>query len=281
MKLAIQIGYDELFEKKCQYAHEGGFEAISVNYTKVLGKTESEWDAITEDIQRILEENKLECVQSHPYYYDLLVSSELMQDEYEFAIKQAIKSSGKLGAKWCALHPRSSITSGFATSVSFRDNKKSFSDYLEVAHKYNTGLAAENLPIFPCLIPAMPFYSYNYDELIDLVDSFGDARVGICWDFGHAFLVNVEQEVAIRAMGNRLKCTHVHNNHRKDDDHNTPDQGYMEWENPMKALGEIGYEGPLTAEVHCRYIDDDLLKSFARHTYNCLAYLEKLTKKVD
>ena len=91
-------------------------------------------------------------------------------------------------------------------------------------------------------------------------------------------MVNVEQEVAIRAMGNRLKCTHVHNNHRKDDDHNTPDQGYMEWDKPMKALGEIGYEGPHTAEVHCRYIDDDLLKSFASHTYNCLAYLKKLTK---
>lgn len=280
MKLAIQIGYDELFEKKCRFAHEGGFKAIAVNYTKVLGKTEYEWEKITEDIQRILDENKLECVQSHPYYYDLLVSSELMQDEYEFAIKQAIKSSGQLGAKWCALHPRSSITSGFATSVSFRDNKKAFSDYLEYAHKYNTGLAAENLPIFPGLIPAMPFYSYNYDDLIDFVDSFNDDRVGICWDFGHAFLVNVDMGVAIRAMGNRLKCTHVHNNHRKDDTHNTPEQGYIEWDVPMKALSEIGYNGPLTAEVHCPHNDDDLLKSFARHNYCCLAYLEKLTKQV-
>lgn len=279
MKKAIQIGYDDYFEKKCQFASEGGFRHISVNFAPLMGKTESKWDCATEDILRILEENNLECVQSHPYYYDLRISSEIIEEKKEFAIKQAIRASGKIGAPWCALHPRTSISSGYADSKSFDDNRRYFFEYLEYAHKYNTGLAAENLPIFPDVIPMMPFYSYSCEDLCNLVDSFKDERVGICWDFGHAHLVNMDQKVALRDIGERLKCTHVHNNFQDNDFHLTPDQGTVPWEELMPVLNDIGYDGPLTAEIHCRYTDDDLLKSFARHSYNCLVYLEKLAKR--
>ena len=54
MKKAIQIGYNDLFEKKCKYASLAGFRYISVNFTEVLEKTADEWDRLTENIQRIL-----------------------------------------------------------------------------------------------------------------------------------------------------------------------------------------------------------------------------------
>ena len=55
MKKAIQIPYNDLFEYKCECAAKAGFDCIAVNYTEVLGKNESEWQAITENIARILE----------------------------------------------------------------------------------------------------------------------------------------------------------------------------------------------------------------------------------
>ena len=48
---SIQIGYDDMFEKKCRFASEGGFGHIAVNFTKVLDKTEYEWDKVIEDIK--------------------------------------------------------------------------------------------------------------------------------------------------------------------------------------------------------------------------------------
>ncbi len=279
MKKAIQIGYDELFEKKCEYASLAGFKYISVNFTKVLDKTEYEWEKITETIQNILSKNNLSCVQSHPYYYDLLVSSELCEEKYEFAIKQAVIASGKLGASWCALHPRSSISSGFLTLKSLEDNKKAFSEYLECAIKYNTGIAAENLPIFPGLWPAMPFYSSDYYDLCELADSLGDSHVGICWDTGHAHLMHFDQAEAIKFLGNRIKCTHVHNNYRKEDQHYPPDNGNIEWDKVMSAFASVGYDGPLTLETHCPYPAEDLLINFAKHNFGCLEYLEKLAEE--
>jgi len=278
MKKSIQIAYNELFETKCMCAHEAGFEYIAINYTEVLDKSEYEWEKITENIGEILEKNNLKPVQSHPYYYDLRVSSEITEERYEFAIKQSIISSGKLGAEWCVFHPRSSVSTGFRASDALRDNRKAFSEYLELAVKYDTGIAAENLPVFAGIVPIMPFYSSNYEDLSVLVDSFNDKSMGICWDTGHANLMNFDQGDAIRFLGGRIKCTHIHNNFSRQDNHLTPDSGDIKWDEVMTAFKSVGFEGPFTLETHCCYPDTELLRSFAKHNYACLEYLEKLYK---
>lgn len=278
MKKAIQIAYNDMFEAKCRYAKEAGFAHIAVNFTEVLDKTEYQWQTVTEDIQRILEENRLECVQSHPYYYDLLISSELEEDRYEFAIEQAIIASGKLGAAWCAQHPRTSLTTGRYVSASFSDNRKAFSRYLDCAVKHGTGIAVENLPTFRGVSPQIPFYSSNYEDLQNFVDSFASDKMAICWDTGHAHLMRFDQAQVIRELGKRIVCTHIHNNDRTIDSHFPPDNGTIDWEAVMSALHSVGYTGPLTLETHCKYQVEALLRNFARHNFVCLEYLESLMK---
>ena len=279
MQKSIQIGYDELFRLKCALAAKAGFRHISVNFTQVLDKTEDEWKAVTDDIAGILEENGLQCVQSHPYYYDLRISSEIQEERYEFAMKQAVIATAKLGGAWSVFHPRSSISTGFSVKQSYEDNHRVFSEYLETAVKHGSGIAVENLPIFPGLAPSMPFYSSNYEDVIALADSFRDEHAAVCWDTGHANLMCFDQAEVIRAVGNRIKCTHIHNNHRKNDDHNPPDNGTIPWEKVMPSFAEIGYDGPLTLETHCLYPDPMMLESFAKFNYECLEYLESLTTK--
>ncbi len=38
-------------------------------------------------------------------------------------------------------------------------------------------------------------------RFVDLVDSFHCDNVGICWDFGHAHLMGLDQREALRYMG--------------------------------------------------------------------------------
>ena len=144
--------------------------------------------------------------------------------------------------------------------------------------KYNTGIAAENLPIFHGIVPVMPFYSSNFEDLCTLVDSFADDRVKICWDFGHANLMHFNHEHAIRTVGSRIKCTHVHNNFKATDDHLPPDSGNISWETVMAALYSTGFDGPLTLETHCCYQDPSLLRSFAAHNFACLEFIEKFCR---
>lgn len=148
------------------------------------------------------------------------------------------------------------------------------SGYNEIAKEVGIGLALENLPVFPDL-QHMRFYSHNYEDLCELVDSLGDENITVCWDFGHAHLTNFDHAKGLRFVGKRLSCTHVHNNFRDDDRHLHPSLGTMDWKGLMPVLREIGYEGPLTAEV--TYTEDTpALESFVAHCYECMAYLEGL-----
>lgn len=278
MLKAIQIAYNKDFEKKCRYASEVGFSNISVNYAEITEKSEDAWKKINDDILRILSENNLGCIQSHPHYYNPFDSSEKIDEDLEFFIRQSIISSGYIGAKYCVIHPRTSFTSSFLLSRSLEDNKSWLSPLVECAKKHNTKIAVENMPIFPGSKAVSPLFSSNPEHLIWLCDFFKYDSLGICWDFGHANLIKADQVPCLEAMGSLLDCTHVHNNWGNRDDHAPPVYGNIAWDRIMPALERIAYKGPLTLETHCWYDDDHLLRSFAKHNYDSLVYLESLIK---
>jgi sugar phosphate isomerase/epimerase len=87
-----------------------------------------------------------------------------------------------------------------------------------------------------------------------------------------------DQADRIRMVGERIKCTHIHNNFGVRDTHLTPDQGNIPWEKVMHAFKEVGYNGALTLETHCRYEEPKLLENFTRYNYECLEFLDRLYK---
>ena len=278
MKKAIQIAYNDRFALKCKYASEAGFKDIAVSFNNILDKSEDEWKRLTEEISAVLEENKLGCVQSHLHVYDLMMSSEMPDERSELAIRQSIIATSALGGKYGVYHPLSSITTGFDVKTSFDDNRRLLSGFLDTAINCGVGIAVENIPIFPDC-PHLKFYTSDYKDLAELTDSFGDEHICVCWDFGHANLMKLDQSEALCYLGGRVKCVHLHNNFGFHDDHGTPDVGTLDWYSVMPTLGEIGYEGALTLETHCRYDEPTLLNSFARHNYTCAQFLEGLVKQ--
>lgn len=275
MNKAIQIAYNEFFKIKCKIASEAGFDSIAINFHDMENRLDVTWKEATEKILKILNDCGLKCVQTHLPYYDLRISAEILQDEMESAIREAIRVSGEIGAPWCVYHPRSAVDLGFTSAKALEINKRVISDYIECAVKSNTGIALENLPIFQ-IVPVKPYYTSDYNDLCELSDSFQSEYVGICWDTGHANMMYFDQGQAIRFLGDRIKCTHIHNNNKSQDLHLLPDSGNIEWNKVMEAFKSIHYSGPLTLETRCSYNDEVLWKSFAQHGYGCLRYLEKL-----
>ena len=132
-----------------------------------------------------------------------------------------------------------------------RRNYEYFMPYLELADRFGCGIAIENMADgFSTHRRPGGVYCSTHVELCDLVDSFHVSNVGICWDFGHANLMGIDQREALRVMGKRLKATHVADNSGKLDDHILPFQGNVNWRSILPVLSEIGYEGDLTFEIH-------------------------------
>jgi sugar phosphate isomerase/epimerase len=73
-------------------------------------------------------------------------------------------------------------------------------------------------------------------------------RLGICMDFGHAFLGGDVAD-AIEIASEHLMATHVHDNHRKTDEHLVPFAGAIDWDAALVSMLKIGYEGTYLMEL--------------------------------
>ena len=109
----------------------------------------------------------------------------------------------------------------------------------------------------------------DIQELIDIIDKFNDPMVGCCWDFGHAKLAvgNDKHTDAIRQMGNRIICTHVHDNYYGKDLHLPPFMGDANWEELMPALKQAGYDDSLTFELVYGNLPDEQVPAFLKQLY--------------
>lgn len=84
------------------------------------------------------------------------------------------------------------------------------------------------------------------DELIKIVEyynkKYAKEVLGICFDFGHANVGNLDMYNEIIKIGNKLIVTHIHDNYGTDS-HNQPFDGTVNWDDVRKALTDINYNG--------------------------------------
>jgi sugar phosphate isomerase/epimerase len=84
--------------------------------------------------------------------------------------------------------------------------------------------------------------------LVTLLERDLEATPGICLDFGHAFLGGDIPD-AIETVAEHLMATHVHDNHRRSDEHLAPYLGAIEWDAALMSMQKIGFEGTYLMEL--------------------------------
>ena len=85
--------------------------------------------------------------------------------------------------------------------------------------------------------------------LVAMVERDLDTPVaGICLDFGHAFLGGDVPD-AIETVAEHLIATHVHDNHRRADEHLAPYRGAIDWDAALMSMQKIGYDGTYIMEL--------------------------------
>lgn len=172
---------------------------------------------------------------------------------------RAIEGCGALGIPWMVYH---SIRNDLTDDSVFDENINYFRTLLDAAHKYNVGIAIEN--IWP-IMEKCPLS--RTENLIRLVDALNDPLVGICWDTGHGNVIGRSRYVwrtemqghlaeagdqyrQLTMIGKRLKALHIDDNDGLDDNHVEPFEGCINWNEVMRGLRDIGYEHSFTFECH-------------------------------
>ncbi len=257
-----KVSINEQIEKHIN----AGFKYLDFNFLDWQNSDKSPfmndgWEAWILSAKKTAEENGAIFNQAHAPVPCLRFSCDY--DGLVACCKRAIKACDMLGIRQMVYHALS-YPKDFGLDMSWLDaNQKFFGELIEDAKKYNVGICIENMWSTWGLLGRD---QKTTDDLLELVDSFNDDIVGVCWDTGHCNLTgnghnyakNSNPELAeygnqyenITKIGKRLRALHINDNNGLDDDHIMPTTGTINWDDVIKALDDIGYKHSFTLEAH-------------------------------
>ena len=255
-----------------------GFDAVDANLVMICNKTlrlhTDDWKYEAERIALAVQETGIELAQCHLPFKGKKVkwhTPEELAYYYEMFYR-AIDVAGFLGIPWGVIHPERFIGQNLSDEECCRINHETNDKYIEYALNKGVNIAYENM-----VLGAKVGYCAYIDQLVDLIDSYADPRIGACLDTGHANMVYDDQYEPILKLGHRLHCTHINDNLGKDDLHLPPFSGTVKWESVIKGLREINYPGVLNLEIGINNSATDNLKDAgAKYALETLKAIESL-----
>lgn len=196
------------------------------------------------------QKNNIEFLQGHavcPLYIE--GQNEYNKSMYEKLIRN-IEVSGILGIKHLVVHPTAPERLPVGTDLK-KFNIDYYNNIKSVAKENNVVICLENMWGYDknrqCIIPNVCSYA---KDLAEYLDELNDDIFTVCYDLGHGALTGENAEDGIRILGSdRLGAIHAHDNNYREDSHNLPFHGKLNWTEIIKALKEIGYKGNFTFEA--------------------------------
>jgi sugar phosphate isomerase/epimerase len=154
-------------------------------------------------------------------------------------LKECVDWLAEAGGKYLVVHP-----GGLSLAEEFLERRHRLASALrELAeHARGSGVIAcvENMP--PGVHPGS-----RMADLAELLRELDHAQLALALDTGHANLTASPAEETL-AAGSLLATTHVHDNNGRQDSHEPPGHGTIDWPDWGQALEKIGYRGPILLE---------------------------------
>jgi sugar phosphate isomerase/epimerase len=143
------------------------------------------------------------------------------------------------GGRYLVVHP-----GGLSVASEQLERRKMLASGLSklAEHARGSGVIAcvENMPqgVYP---------GSRMAELTEILRELDHPHLALALDTGHANLTASPAEETL-AAGSFLATTHVHDNNGRQDSHEPPGHGTIDWPEWGRALDAIGYRGPIILE---------------------------------
>ncbi|MBR6726854.1 MAG: sugar phosphate isomerase/epimerase [Clostridia bacterium] len=266
MELSICANYlqkTELNDKSAfnmfRLCKEAGFTVV--DYTPG-GST---WEQQVASLNRASELLELPIEQSHAPFNRY---KKLPMEEYKLLLDHAFEAAVRMHNKQIVVHGddyRIPAGEEYNADKAMSEMYELWAPYVEFAAKNDLCVAFETVFEDNRAKDAPPNrFTSRLSELIGLIDRFNDPHAVCCWDSGHARLAFTREGMpdAMRTLGSRITCTHIHDNYYNKDLHVMPFYGDIDWREQMATLKEIGYKGNLTFEFVYGKLPDPMVADF-------------------
>ena len=272
----FKLGIERLENSKFNYAN--------LNFCEIQELFDrNNYEEIFNDLIDFLKDSSITFNVAHaPIHYPFFFNTYYNRDDIDILknrILKALDISRKVGVKRIVIHVGTYLDENYNYDIekSIEHNIKYLEPFVKKAAESNILIAIENGTQMQKDEPAFENTAPYIDELLKIVEYYNKKYekevLGICFDFGHANVGNLDIYNEIKKIGSSLKVTHIHDNYGTDS-HNQPFNGTVNWYDVRKALTDINYDGELTSEV--RYTIDELSDSTSiNKTYDLIQKIHR------
>lgn len=192
---------------------------------------------LAKELRDIGLDNGIVCNQSHAPFP---LTSKSMIDY----AKRAIECTSIAGGKVCIIHPNNYLCA--------EKNAEIYLELLPVAKDYDVKIATENMWLWDKeKDEALKAACSHHNDFLKHIEVINDPYLIACLDIGHAEMrgLNTSSVEMIHTLGKHLQALHIHDNDKWHDTHQIPFSMNIDFEEIVKALKEINYQGDFTLEA--------------------------------
>lgn len=230
-----------------RFAGKNGFDFIDLTIEPPEAQVE---DFKIEEILLLFKKYNLDIV-GHTNYYLMYASPiKRLKDASIEEIKEHLEIFQRLGVGKVNIHPHWFQPISEKEDI-VESNIKSLRELVDFAKKIGIKIMLENTP-------------HGFLNKPESLETIFEQVDGLCFhlDVGHAQVAGEGENLTERFLslfGERLAHVHFSDNKGKDDDHLPIGAGIIDWEDIVRQLKSLGYEGTITLEVFVKDRDYLLL----------------------
>jgi sugar phosphate isomerase/epimerase len=251
------------WEKALEMLAKAGFDCVDMTLTAMAKDPDDIFlqpgaDELCRRIRAKAEALGLSFNQCHaPYQMDMKPWLEGERDHILHLLTTAIRLAGILGAKNVVVHPVQCMNYLNSDPEWVKQvNVEFYSALIPAAKAAGVTIAIENMwqrhlwnKSIVASVCSSPYELKAYVDACNAVEPVFTA----CLDIGHCLLTGHDPVNAVRVLGGRLGCLHVHDVDGVNDSHTCPMTMKVDFPAVAAALREIGYKGDFTLEADCYY----------------------------
>ena len=182
--------------------------------------------------------------QSHAPFASAYVDPALAEKRFCEIVK-SMEISSYLAAPCMVVHPCQQFDYSKANEKAIYEyNINFYKRFIPYYEKYGVKVAIENINFHDGV-----GFASDPKTIAKLHDELSNEAFTVCFDVGHVNMVGIDPGEAIRMLGKRIGCLHVHDNDGVHDTHTIPYYGTIDWDAVAKSLADIDYNGTLNYEA--------------------------------
>ena len=257
-----------------QNLHDSGFAAADVSLENIA-QLDDAWQSVLYAAASRAKSLGMTLPACHlPFYMPDPDDGVLMQ---RFAREQArgIEAAALMNIPVAVIHPIARHSSRTSKQDWFAQNLAYLAPLCELAAARGVTLAVENMASMQ-ESRHDHLYGCRAREILAIAKKLG---ISTCWDTGHAHTAGLVQSHEIEALGATLALVHLHDNNGSDA-HLVPMTGQIDWQDVVRGLGAVGYEGVLDFETKTSHLPmyDAAREQLAAETLGAARTLTRMLK---